>query len=127
MFHVDALAPGLAVPVAGRLAPRAPDDWVVRFGLGVAGTQHVGEIKADGGPNALLVEPGEARPEVSAAPALDDDLVGQIAGGVLGGVLKSGVDLEDVDALGLDLGRDLAAPRSRSPRASGPAASPRCR
>ena len=42
------------------------------------------------------------------APALDRDLLGKIVGGVLGHVLKRRVDLEHNDALGPDLGGDLA-------------------
>ena len=56
----------------------------------------------------MLVEPLETRPEVGAAPALDDDLAGQVVGGVFGGVLHLGVDLEDDDALGPDLVGDFS-------------------
>ena len=66
------------------------------------------EVEAHARLNPVLVEPFEARAEVGAAPALDDDLVGQVVRGVLGRVLHRRVDLEDMNALGLDLGRDFA-------------------
>ena len=74
----------------------------------VAGALHVREVEAHPGLDALLVEPCEARAEVGAAPALDRNLVGKVVVGVLGHVLQNRVDLEDDDALGADLGRDLA-------------------
>ena len=107
-LDLDALAPRLAVPVAGRLGIICPDDIEVRLILGVARAQHVGEVDTDAGPDTVFFEPGEARPEVGAAPALDRDLVGQVGAGVFGGVLHRGVDLEEDDALRLKLGRDLA-------------------
>ena len=73
----------------------------------MARTQHVGEVEADAGPDVVLFEPGEARREVGPAPSPDRDLVGQIGGGVFGGVLHRGVDLQDDDALRLELARDL--------------------
>ena len=57
---------------------------------------------------ALTEAPGEARSEVGSAPALDGDLVGQVGGGVFGGVLHRGVDLQEDDALRLKFCRDLA-------------------
>ena len=106
--NVDALAPGLAVPVAGRFSVICPDRGVQRLGFRVARTLHVGEVEADARPDAVLFEPGEVRPTVDAAPALDPDLVGQVGDGMLGGVLHRGVDLEGDDAPRLKLGGDFA-------------------
>ena len=124
---VDAVAPRLAIPVAGRVAPIAPDDREARLRVGVARTQHVGEVEADAGPDVVLLEPGEARPEVGPAPSPDRDVVGQVRGGVFGGVLHRGVDLQEDDALRLKLRSRSPAPRPRTPPASWPEASPRCR
>ena len=75
-------------------------------GIGVA--LHVGEVEAAAWAQTLLGNPLEAGPEVGAAPALQRDLLGQVAGGIIGGVLQSGVDLQDEDGLRLQFGGDLA-------------------
>ena len=106
---VDALAPGRGVtPGAVLVAVVDPQHREGRLGLGVVRALHVGEVQAHPGLDALLFEPGEARAVVGAAPALDDDPVGKVVGGMLRRVLQDRVDLEDDDALGTDLGRDLA-------------------
>ena len=105
----DVLAPGRRLPPeAGAHGPVAPEQRVERFHVRVAVAVHVREIEAEAWPRALLLERGEARPEVSAAPALDRDLLWQVARRVLGGVLQRRIDLEDDDALGLKLGCDFA-------------------
>ena len=61
-------------------------------------------------PGRMSCSSSQAKPGRKSVPppALDRDLVGKIVGGVLGRVLQRGVDLEDDDALRLELCRDLA-------------------
>ena len=87
-----------------RSAPIAPNDSEDRLSLRVAVAFHVGEVEA----HPVFREPREARPEISPSAPLECDLVRQVEGAVLGRVLEGGVDLEDVDGLGLQLGGDLA-------------------
>ena len=62
--HVDTFTPGLAVPVAGRLAVIAPHDTEIWLGIGIARTQHVGEVETDAAPDFAFCagwHPGPAR------------------------------------------------------------------
>ena len=105
--NIDAFTPGLAVTLAGRRSPVAPDHRVVRLGLGVAVALHVGQVQAAARAQPLLGEPRETRPEVGAAASLDRGPLRQIAGGVKGRILDGGIDLEKRDGLGLQFRRDL--------------------
>ena len=98
---VDALAPGLAVPLRRRVGVVAEQNRKWRLGLGVAGALHVREIQAARGFDALGFEPCEAGPEVGPAPALRFELLGEVLARVLGDVRDSSVDLQDDDPLGL--------------------------